>query len=76
MARPRTVHPIEVASFRILRSRVDTAGLAPCTRAVVERVIHTSADVEYARDLVCDEDVLRAGWAALAGDAPVVVDVR
>ncbi len=63
-------------SFRILRSRVDTAGLAPCTRAVVERVIHTSADVEYARDLVCDEDALRAGWAALAGDAPVVVDVR
>jgi len=65
-----------VESFRLLRARVDTAELPPCTRAVVERVIHTSADVEYARDLVCDEDALRAGWAALAGDAPVVVDVR
>ena len=76
VARPRIVHPIEVESFRILRSRVDTAGLPPFTRAVVERVIHTSADVEYARDLVCDEDALHAGWAALAEGAPVVVDVR
>lgn len=76
MTHPRTVHPIEVESFRILRSRVDTAALPPCTRAVVERVIHTSADVAYARDLVCDEDALRAGWTALAGGAPVVVDVR
>jgi precorrin-8X/cobalt-precorrin-8 methylmutase len=76
VAHPRTVHPIEVESFRILRSRVDTAGLSPCTRAVTERVVHTSADLEYARDLVCDEDALRAGWTALAGGAPVVVDVR
>ncbi|MBA3574612.1 MAG: precorrin-8X methylmutase [Pseudonocardiales bacterium] len=76
MAHPRIVHPIEVESFRILRSRLDTAGLPPCTRAVTERVVHTSADLEYARDLVCDEDALRAGWTALAGGAPVVVDVR
>ena len=63
-------------SFRILRSRVDTARLPPCTRAVTERVIHTSADLEYACDLVCNEDALRAGWTALAAGAPVVVDVR
>ncbi|MDQ3886242.1 MAG: precorrin-8X methylmutase [Actinomycetota bacterium] len=72
----RIVPPVEVESFRILRSRVDTSGLAPCTRAVTERVIHASADLEYARDLVCEEAALRAGWAALHGGAPVVVDVR
>jgi precorrin-8X/cobalt-precorrin-8 methylmutase len=72
----RTQHPIEAESYRILRSRVDTAGLPPCTRAVTERVIHTSADLGYATDLVCAEDALRAGARALAAGAPLVVDVR
>jgi len=69
-------HPIEVESYRILRSQVDTARLPPGTRAVTERVIHASADLEYATDLVCDEDALSAGQRALAGGAPLVVDVR
>ncbi|MGH3930666.1 MAG: precorrin-8X methylmutase, partial [Pseudonocardiaceae bacterium] len=72
----RTQHPIEVESYRILRSRVDTSALAPCTRAVTERVIHTSADLGYLTDLVCDEDALRAGARALVVGAPLVVDVR
>ena len=69
-------HPIEVESYRILRSQVDTARLPPGTRVVTERVIHASADLDYAKDLVCDEDALRAGQRALAGEAPLVVDVR
>jgi precorrin-8X/cobalt-precorrin-8 methylmutase len=69
-------HPIEVESYRILRSQVDTARLPPGTRAVTERVIHASADLDYATDLVCDEDALHAGQQALAGGAPLVVDVR
>jgi len=69
-------HPIEVESYRILRSQVDTARLPPGTRAVTERVIHASADLEYATDLVCDENALHAGQRALAGGAPLVVDVR
>lgn len=72
----RVQHPIEVESYRILRSRVDTAALPPLTRAVTERVIHTSADLDYATDLVCDEDALRAGQRALAAGAPLVADVR
>ncbi len=69
-------HPIEVESYRILRSQVDTARLPSGTRAVTERVIHASADLDYATDLVCDEDALYAGQRALAGGAPLVVDVR
>ncbi len=72
----RAQHPIEVESYRILRSKVDTAALPPVTRAVTERVIHTSADLDYAIDLVCDEDALHAGQRALATGAPLVVDVR
>lgn len=72
----RATHPIEVESYRILRSRVDTTDLPPGTRAVTERVIHASADLEYATDLLCDEDALRSGARALATGAPLVVDVR
>ncbi|WP_141725000.1 precorrin-8X methylmutase, partial [Streptomyces niveus] len=45
--RERVVHPIEEESFRRLRARVDTSYLAPLTRAVVERVIHSAADPAY-----------------------------
>ena len=72
----RAPHPIEVESYRILRSQVDTSELAPGSRAVTERVIHASADLDYATDLVCDEQALYAGWQALAGGAALVVDVR
>jgi precorrin-8X/cobalt-precorrin-8 methylmutase len=72
----RTVHPIEAESYRILRAHLDTTGLAPYTRAVTERVIHASADFDYATDLVMDEAALAAGAAALAAGAPVVADVE
>lgn len=72
----RAVHPIEVESYAILRTRLDTSDLPPLTRAVVERVVHTSADPTWAGDLVCDEEALRAGRAALLAGAPLVTDVR
>ncbi|MCW2586844.1 MAG: precorrin-8X methylmutase [Frankiales bacterium] len=71
-----TVHPIEQESFAILRSRVDLSHLPPLTRAVVERVVHSSADLDYVTDLVLDEPSLEAGLAALRGGAPVVADVQ
>lgn len=71
----RTVHPIEAESYRILRDRVDLSHLPPLTRAVTERVVHASADLDYVTDLVCDEDALTAGLAALRAGAPVVTDV-
>src|SRR3954451_19812564 len=72
----RSVHPIEHRSYEILRSRVDLSGLPPFTRAVTERVVHASADLDYVTDLVCDEDALAAAAAALAVGAPVVADVE
>src|SRR3954447_18629145 len=71
----RTVHPIETESYAILRSRADTASLPPLSRAVVERVIHASADLSYRDDLVCDEPGLQRAYAALAAGAPIVCDV-
>lgn len=72
----RRLHPIEAESYRRLRAAVDLSGMPPLSRAVAERVIHASADVEYAGDLVLDEDALRRGRDALQAGAPVVVDTR
>ncbi|MEU6401977.1 precorrin-8X methylmutase [Streptomyces sp. NPDC046985] len=72
----RVVHPIEEESFRRLRARLDTSRLAPLTRAVVERVIHSSADLGYADDLVLAEEELIQAHAALHAGAPVVADVE
>jgi precorrin-8X/cobalt-precorrin-8 methylmutase len=75
MTRPRrTVHPIEIRSWRILRSRVDTTGLGYWSRAVVERVIHASADPAYLDDLVLDEDSLTLAAEALARGVNVASD--
>ena len=71
-----SVHPIEVESYRILAERVDLSAFGPLAGAVVARVIHASADLEYAETMVIDDDAVEAGIAALAGGAPIVVDVE
>ncbi|WP_329294775.1 precorrin-8X methylmutase [Streptomyces sp. NBC_01455] len=73
---PRVVHPIERESFRRLRARLDTSHFPPLTRAVVERVVHSAADLDYASDLVTDENALATAHTALHAGAPVVVDVE
>ena len=72
----RRVHPIETESYRILRGMVDLSHLGPLSRAVAERVIHASADLEYAENLVLDEAALESGISALPCGGPVVTDVE
>lgn len=72
----RSVHPIEVESYAVLRSRLDLSHLPPLSRAVAERIIHASADLDYAADLVLDEAALRRGVAAVRARRPIVVDVE
>ena len=64
----------EDEAYQIVRSRIDLSRLAPLSRRVTERVIVASADFDYATDLVCDERVLAAGVAGMAGGAAVVAD--
>ena len=70
------VHPIEAESYRILRARVDLSHLPALVRAVTERVVHASADLEYADTLLADEAALVSGREALLAGAPVVCDTR
>jgi precorrin-8X/cobalt-precorrin-8 methylmutase len=70
------IHPIETESYRILETRVDLSHLDPGPRAVVERVIHASADPEYASSTVVDVAAVDAGVHALRAGAPVLCDVE
>ena len=72
----RRVHPIETESYRILRGMVDLSHLGPLSRAVTERVIHASADLDYAESLLLEEAALENGVSALRRGEPVVTDVR
>jgi precorrin-8X/cobalt-precorrin-8 methylmutase len=71
----RRVHPIETESYRILRGMVDLSHLGPLARTVAERVIHASADPDYAESLVLEEAALENGISALRRGEPVVTDV-
>ncbi|HEX2322841.1 MAG TPA: precorrin-8X methylmutase [Streptosporangiaceae bacterium] len=62
------------AELAALRSRIDLTGLPPLTRAVTEQVIGSTAELSYAKNLVCSEPSLEAAVAALAAGAPVVAD--
>src|SRR5215469_10066484 len=66
--------PVIEESYRILRSRIDLSRLPKLSRDVTERVIHASADFDYFTDLVCAEDALAEGVAALTAGAPVIAD--
>jgi precorrin-8X/cobalt-precorrin-8 methylmutase len=62
-------------SYRILRGMVDLTHLELLSRAVAERVIHASADLDYAESLLLDEAALENGISALRRGKPVVTDV-
>jgi precorrin-8X/cobalt-precorrin-8 methylmutase len=70
------VHPIEAESYRIMAGRVDLSDLDAGSRAVVERVIHASADLEYLDTMRFDNGAVESAVDALAAGAPVVTDVE
>ena len=63
----RRIPLIETESYRILRGMVDLSHLGPLSRAVAERVIHASADLDYAESLLLDE----RPWKMESGAAAV-----
>ncbi len=69
-----TVHPIEEESYRIMRSRVDFSDWSGDDRAVVERMVHATADESFATTARIGSDVAARARQALATEAPIVVD--
>lgn len=67
---------IEEESFAIIDREAGPHALPPRAWTVVRRVIHATADFEFARTLRLGDGAVEAGVAALRGGAPVVADVR
>ena len=70
------VHPIEVESYRILAERVDLSAWPEPERAIVARVIHATADLDYAHTMRIGQNAVAAAIAALQAGAPVVCDAH
>jgi precorrin isomerase len=70
------IHPIEAESYRILAARVDLSHFRPASRVIVERIIHASADPEYATSMRVDAAAVDAGVRALRAGDPVLCDVE
>ncbi len=71
-----TVHPIEEESYRIMRSEVDLSRWNDIDRTIVERIMHSSADLDYANMTVVGRNAGSAGLRALQAGAPIVVDAN
>lgn len=69
-----TIHPIEVESYRIMRSQVDFSAWPAATAAVVERMVHATADESFASSARIGAGAIAAIRRALAVDAPIIVD--
>jgi len=69
---------IERTSIRIITAELEELGLTPPpeTAAVVKRVIHTTADFDYAKNLRFTPDAVAKGVAALHAGTPIVTDTN
>lgn len=70
------IHPIESESYRIMSERVDLSRWQPGARDVVARIIHASADLEYAASTVIGSHAVVHGIEVLRAGGPVVTDVE
>ena len=67
---------IEMRSFQIITRELGERKLDPENELVIKRVIHTSADFDYADNLVFSEGATRIGVEALRSGCPIVTDTK
>ena len=67
---------IEARSFEIITSELGDRVLDPEHELVIKRVIHTSADFEYADTLVFSEHATNIGVEALKNGCSIVTDTK
>lgn len=70
------VHPIEEKSYQILDGLIDLSNFTPLQRAIVARVIHASADLDYAKEMVLSDLGIQNGIRAIQSKAAIITDVE
>jgi precorrin-8X/cobalt-precorrin-8 methylmutase len=75
---PTTPTAITTDSFAIIRQELQQAGyiLGAAQAAIIERIIHSTADFEFAATTRFSQGAIEAGLAALRRGGPVVCDVN
>ena len=67
---------IEKRSFEIITKLLGDKRLEPENELVIKRVIHTTADFDYAENLVFSEHAVQKGIAALRNGCDIVTDTQ
>lgn len=67
---------IEKRSFEIITEELGDAQLVPGTELVVKRCIHTSADFDYAKNLVFSDGAIEHALEVLGRGATIVTDTQ
>ena len=67
---------IEKRSFEIITEELGNKKLIPGTEPIVKRCIHTSADFDYADNLVFSDNVVEQAMGALRNGASIVTDTQ
>ena len=75
---PEIIKPmdIEKRSFEIITELLGDRKLDPENELVIKRVIHTTADFDYADNLVFSEHAVLKGIEALRGGCDIVTDTQ
>lgn len=67
---------IEKRSFEIITEELGDKKLIPGTELIVKRCIHTSADFDYADNLVFSENVVQRAMDTIRRGTPIVTDTQ
>ena len=78
MSMPETIKPmdIEKRSFEIITELLGDRKLDPENELVIKRAIHTTADFDYADNLVFSPHAVKIGIEALKGGCDIVTDTQ
>ena len=69
-------HPIEAESFRIIGEQLDGSRFSSLELPIVKRIIHTTADFEYADMVRFGNNAIEAGMDAISKGADIIADVK
>lgn len=70
------IHPIEKESFDIIASELDESAFRPTELPIIKRVIHATADYDFAKILAFSPGAIEAGRGALSAGADILTDVK
>ena len=76
MSEPMKPMEIEQRSFEIITELLGDRVLDPENELVIKRVIHTTADFDYADNLTFSDHAVQKGIAALKGGCDIVTDTQ